>query len=240
MASFAKIRFSRTPEAVKILILLFAVALSGCASVSVKESEFPTATKKPSLPTEILVRPFVIMPDALKVDREGESLRQFEQELSDKFADRLTERLGKYIAPARKVSATEPVRARNAWLIEGQFDRVNQGSRLLRSVIGFGAGGTKTETTSFVYLMEGRKKTLFAKIQTTGGSNAEPGAIFSGPFGAAPRLIMTATLAGLSADARRTARMITATLSEHLAEAGVQLPARALKPKRLKKDPVEE
>ncbi len=217
----------------KFLYLALAVALSGCASVSVKESAFSPANQKITTPARIFVRPFVIAPDALRVDREGDELRQFEQELSDQFADRLVERLSKYIAPTQKVPATAAIRTENAWLVEGQFDRINQGSRLLRSVIGFGAGGTKTETTSFVYNINGSKKQLIAKIQTTGGSNAEPGAIFSGPFGAAPRLIVTATTAGLTADARRTARMITATLSEYLARAGAPLPARALKPKRL-------
>jgi hypothetical protein len=217
----------------KFLCPLLALAMSGCASVSVKESEFPPTSQKPTLPTQIFVRPFVISPDALRVDRKGEKLRQFEQELSDQFADKLAQRLGKYIAPAHKVTPAATIRAKNVWLVEGQFDRVNQGSRLLRSVIGLGAGGTKTETTSFVYRIDGSKKQLIAKIQTTGGSNATPGAMFSGPLGAAPRLIVTAATAGLTADASRTARMITATLSEYLADAGEPLPARALKPKRL-------
>jgi hypothetical protein len=218
---------------IKFFLPLCLLALSGCASVSVKNSEFPPISQKPTLPAQIFVRPFVVSPEALRVDRDGAELRQFEQELSNQFADKLTERLSKYIAPARRVTPTAAIRAQNAWLVEGQFDRINQGSRLLRSVIGFGAGGTKTETTSFVYRIDGKKKQLIAKIQTTGGSNAQPGAIFSGPLGAAPRLIVIATTSGLTADAGRTARMITATLSEYLAEAGAPLPARALKPKRL-------
>ncbi len=222
----------------KFLALALVLTLSGCASVSVKESAFSPTTQKIVTPSRIFVRPFLISPNALRVDREGAELRQFEQEFSDQFADKLTERLSKYIAPAQKVTDTAPIRAQNAWLVEGQFDRVNQGSRFLRSVVGFGAGGTKTETTVFVYDINKDKKRLIAKIQTTGGSNAAPGAIFSGPFGAAPRLIITATTAGLSADARRTARMITATLSEYLANAGAPLPARALKPKRLA-DPMD-
>ena len=39
----------------------------------------------------------------------------------------------------------------NFWLIVSRFDRMYQGSRMLRSVIGFGAGGTKLEMTVMVY-----------------------------------------------------------------------------------------
>jgi hypothetical protein len=50
---------------------------------------------------------------------------------------------------------------------------------------------------------------------------------------AAPRLLLQASKNGVSTDARRTARMITAVLSEHLAAEGATLPRPALTPKRL-------
>ena len=63
------------------------------------------------------------------------------------------------------------------WLIRGEFTRVNQGSRLLRSTIGFGAGGTKVETNVYVYDLSKSSTTPFLTFSTSGGSNAEPGAI---------------------------------------------------------------
>jgi hypothetical protein len=72
-----------------------------------------------------------------------------------------------------------------------------------------------------------------AQLETTGGSNAEPGALFSSPFGAVPRLITNVTTSGLAADARRTARTITAAVSEKLSAQGAQLAGRPLRVKLL-------
>jgi hypothetical protein len=78
-----------------------------------------------------------------------------------------------------------------------------------------------------------------AQLETTGGSNAEPGALFASPFGAVPRLITNATTSGLAADARRTARTITAALSEKLSAQNAELAGRPLRAKLLGSLPSE-
>ncbi len=207
---------------------------SSCASVSVKESRFTEQNQPLRTPSTIFVRPFVFVPGALRVDRSGEDLREFESIVSAQMADRLVERLGTFIAPTRLAPVSDKLKGENIWIVEGQFDRLNQGSRALRSLVGFGLGGTKMETTALIYSIDKKgQRTQLARIQTTGGSNAVPGAVLSGPLVAVPRLILTATTTGISSDSNRTARMITAALSEELSNAGASLPAPALRPKRM-------
>lgn len=212
---------------------LILVVLTGCASVSVKESRFTERKQPLRTPSTILVRPFVFAPGALRVDRSGQELREFKSIVSAEMADQLVESLSASIAPTRLATMSGKTQGENIWVIEGQFDRLNQGSRALRSVLGFGLGGTKMEATALVYALDKKgQRTLLAKIRTTGGSNAVPGAVVSGPALVVPRLILTATTTGVSSDSRRTAKMITATLSEQLSKDGATLRGPALRTKR--------
>jgi hypothetical protein len=81
------------------------------------------------------------------------------------------------LIPAVPTTKEQGFQPENAWLIRGEFTKVNQGSRLLRGAIGFGAGGTKVETNIYVYDLNQNSNTPFLTFSTTGGSNAEPGAV---------------------------------------------------------------
>lgn len=214
-------------------LLVFGLAglFVGCASVSVRHSTFRPDTKPPTTPEQIYVKPFVL--DGLRVDREGTALDTFESEFQAALSQKLAERLSKNIAPARAVGADASLPHSNAWLLEGQVHRLHQGSRALRAFLGWGLGGTKMECVIRVYDLRHGVTKPFVVIETTGGSNAEPGALFGGPFGAVPRLVSTAVSSGVSADSRRTARMVTAVLSEYLANANAPLPSKPMRPKRL-------
>jgi hypothetical protein len=212
-------------------MLLLCLMLGGCASVSVSRQEW---SSKVCVPDKILVRPFTVDREKFRVDRDGVDLDVFEKKFSAEFADRLAERLTKHVRPAMVISMNEKVKDPKAWLIEGHFTRVHQGSRALRSLVGFGLGATKTEARVDVFQVAAKGRLIrVAQLETTGGSNAEPGALFSSPFGAVPRLITNVTTSGLAADARRTARTITAAISEKLTAQGVQLAGRPLRVKLL-------
>ena len=212
-------------------MLLLCLMLGGCASVSVSRQEW---SSKVCVPDKILIRPFTVDREKFRVDRDGVDLDAFEEKFSAEFADRLAERLTKHIRPAMVISRNEKVKDPKAWLIEGHFTRVHQGSRALRSLVGFGLGATKTEARVDVFQVAAKGRMIrVAQLETTGGSNAEPGALFSSPFGAVPRLITNVTTSGLAADARRTARTITAAVSEKLSAQGAQLAGRPLRVKLL-------
>lgn len=208
--------------------------LSSCASVSVKDARFVVQKKPLQTPTQVFVRPFTFEEGAINANRSGEALSQFKKDVSEQMAETLAERIRKHIAPSTVVKSEKELKTPGAWLIEGRFTKLNQGSRLLRTLIGFGSGGTKMETTVSVFkIQSAQRKDLLGTIQTTGGSNAEPGAAFTGPATFVPRVILIATKSGVSADSRRTARMITAALSEELTAAGAPLAGKPLRFKRL-------
>lgn len=224
--------------------VLLGLFLVGCASVSVSETiARPKPGRPVTFPETIYVRNYATPPENFRVDREGEELQTFMVQNQDRLSRNLKRRLEKYLAPTQIIATTAPTPAGPGWLLEGTFDRVNQGSRALRSLIGFGLGGTKIETTTKVYQLGNSKKRekpeLIYVIRTTGGSGASPGAIggFSpfgpmGPFGMIPNAIFGAQ-SGLAFDTNRTSREITAALSEFAWQEGLIPQEQALGPKRL-------
>ena len=206
--------------------------ITGCASVSVKQDQW--TQERLALPKRIYVKNYEVPAEALAVDRQGPELEEFRQTTADNFTKELCERISKRIAPA--VPLADGVRPeKGSWVVEGSFLRLNQGSRLLRSLVGLGAGGTKMEARTIVSAVEARgaRKTI-AEIETTGGSNAEPGMLtFPTPIGGGIRAVVSLAKTGVTADQRRTARMITAAMAEKLEAQGYQLSGKKEKVKRL-------
>ncbi|MCC6353113.1 MAG: DUF4410 domain-containing protein [Verrucomicrobiae bacterium] len=206
------------PAPVVLAILTLALGLAGCASVSVRDPEAgrfrPTAK-----PPMIYVAPFDSRGASFNVDREGEELAAFRQATAQMLQEKLVERLPE-VAP----TVAAPARLPGAgWLVTGRFVRVNQGSRALRATIGFGLGATKMETQVEVYDLAISRKEPFLRFGTTGGSNAEPGAIGSAGttlvsgVGALSSALGNAAH-GISEDAWRTAREIRNHLVEYCDE----------------------
>jgi hypothetical protein len=215
-----------------VLLSGFPLPFLGCASVSVKPQESDAAPHSKKKPQVLIVKDFSFLSQtSIRVDRSGGKLTAFEQKTQTLLRQQLVRALGRYGIPVTVGATSREVRAlrkrQPAWLITGEFTRVNQGSRALRIVVGLGAGGTKMETTTEVYdlSLRTRQRPLFA-FSTTGGSNALPGLITSvGPL--APTTVPSLLISiagkgahGLSEDTKRTARVIAAYLSEQLAARG--------------------
>jgi hypothetical protein len=84
--------------------------------------------------------------------------------------------------------------------------------------VGLGSGGTKFETEVDVRSAGGRTSILH--FHTTGGSNAMPGGITSPvPFSGVPTALLNSK-DGITDDSARTARMITGTIGNFMAERG--------------------
>ena len=211
------------------LVIGLGVALAGCASVSVKNldaggSSFPPAMK----PDVIYVLPFDTDSGKFNVDREGAELVAFKQNLQQMLSAALTAEIPEHLVPAKAVNSIP--HQSNAWLICGKFVRVNQGSRLLRSTVGFGAGGTKMETQVFVYNLADNSTAPFLTFETTGGSGASPGMVSADPVGLAVGAVGAAAN-GVSDDTKLTSRMITATLSDYMYNHGWISKEQRLNPK---------
>lgn len=188
--------------------------LIGCASVSVKRG---TEAQVMGKPEKIYVRDFSDTEGKWNVDREGQELADLKKKIQGKLTSDIVERASKHLVTSIRDDNSAPLPPQNAWLITGRFTRVNQGSRALRAIIGFGAGGTKLETEVAVYdLSAGSNSQPFLTFSTTGGSGAsQAGALAGGPIGALPNAAGGAA-AGLNNDITRTAREITAALSEYM------------------------
>lgn len=227
---------------IRIFAALAVLAITSCASVSVEKMRhtIPPQEGPKKSPDEILIRPFVVSDEALRVDRDSEALEEFKKELRDRLAKQMAERLKKHVAPARVVAEGDALPQGNFWLVTGEFQRVNQGSRLLRSVVGFGTGGTKMDTVVRVYELSQQQPREFLTFETTGGSNMTQGVlgVLTFPFGG-PMAFMSLANAvdgvrsGVTFDTKRTAREIAATLSEYLHKRRALVGKKPIKPKRL-------
>lgn len=225
---------------VRKLPALFGVALfSSCASVSVTKSApvHPVLPRK--VPEKIFVKPFEFYEPHLRVDRSGEKLEAFKHEARERMTRTLVKRLTKHVAPAEAIASEAPLPKGNSWLITGRIHRMNQGSRALRAVVGFGFGGTKLETTAVIHDLSTRPPTPFLVVETTGGSNVAPGAIGTvGYFvGGITSLASIANLlegvrTGVTFDTIRTSKELTATLSEYLYQQRAIAHENAQSPKR--------
>jgi hypothetical protein len=199
---------------------MIALAFASCASISVQSN---TETGTSQLPKKIYVSGFDATHGEFRVDREKAELSAFQQNLQFMLQTAMIVDISKRLGiPAMESYQEQEFHPENAWMIRGEFTRVNQGSRLLRSTIGFGAGGTKVETNVYVYDLNQGETKPFLTFSTTGGSNAEPGAI-TGIATDPVEIAVQATLSGvggvahgLTEDTKRTAREITAVLSDYM------------------------
>jgi hypothetical protein len=191
------------------------------------------------LPEKIYVREFVAPLENFRVGRNNHDLKAFVAYERRSLASGIRDQLSKYIAPAEILPEGAAIPKGNYWLVRGVYERVNQGSRALRIIVGFGAGGTKLETRVQVLDLSRSEPAPFLTMFTTGGSGLAPGAwaAFT-PVGAFywPGAVANAggaSLGGLSVDRTRTAREITATISEYCLQQGLIPERRTRRPKKL-------
>lgn len=216
------------------LMTAFALVLGvcGCASVSVTDVAHFEGPRPP-MPERILVEDFSAPATVFRVDRDGESLDRFRTEFAGALSRAIVERVDKHLVPAEASPSGERKTGRREWLVTGRFLRVNQGSRALRMSLGLGAGGSKLETRVVVYELSGTKPRAILTFETTGGSNAAAGAVFNLNPWIAGAAAAGLALSGLSYDAVRTSREVTAVLSEYMAEQGLIDPRRSKRAKKL-------
>jgi hypothetical protein len=200
------------------VFIVVALALAGCASISVEPG---TAYATPQKPQKVYVAAFSTDKAEFNVDRDGAELADFKKDLQAMMTRGITVDLSKRLIPAEAFANDPFLQRQKAWLIRGEFVRVNQGSRLLRGTLGFGAGATKLETQVQVYDLSTGARTPFLTFATTGGSNAEPGVLPSLATDPLSLVIDAAGGAGnvahgVTEDTARTAREITAELSDYM------------------------
>jgi hypothetical protein len=206
-------------------LTLVLLTLTGCASISVQPRSENLA--RAIAPRTIYIAEFSTAHGDFRVDRDGAELRDFKTNLQALLQTAMARDLTKRLIPAQDTRHPEALPLEDSWLVRGEFTRVYQGSRLLRGTIGFGLGGTKLETKVQVYDLRSHDAEPFLTFRTTGGSNAEPGAITgiaTDPLTLGVGLVVSGAggvAHGLSEDSARTAREITAMLSDYMFRHGM-------------------
>src|SRR5258708_3882259 len=131
-----------------VLLGSFLFSILGCASISMEPQREDATRRLRRKPQVLIVKDFSFQRQAaVRADRSGEELVAFEEKLQISLREQLVRALGRYGIPVTVATTSQELRKlrkrQPAWLITGQFTRVNQGSRALRLALGLGAGGTK-------------------------------------------------------------------------------------------------
>ena len=107
---------------------------------------------------------------------------------------------------AQRLAGGQPL-PKNGWLVRGVFTEVDQGSRVLRAEVGFGAGSTDLAVLVNVADLQKGKLEPFYKLETQAGSRKMPGAIVTrNPYVAAAKFVMSRR--GLPKNIRQNAQTI--------------------------------
>jgi hypothetical protein len=215
-------------------LMVLALVLTGCASISVQPGHNETTELAPK---KVYVEAFDTTKGDFRVDRDGEELAAFKKDLQHMMSAGISYDLTKRLIPTTVVEGQPKFPHQQAWVIKGEFVRVEQGSRLLRGAVGFGLGATKLVCKVTVDNLADTRPGPFLSFTTTGGSNAEPGAITA--FATDPLTIIIQAAAGsvgnvahgITEDTERTSREITATLSDYMYQHGWISKDKWVKPK---------
>lgn len=236
-----------TPALPRRPLLLVTILIAGCAKAAV----IPEQSRAPAVgnirPAVIVIRKFAVVPaevtenqseiaKATRSDKPDEA-EQRKEKIAHDVSDALAERIAKNLQDLdfrTEIENSHGSVKGNALLISGRFIDVDEGNRLHRLVIGFGAGASKLDTQVLVYRTAEEKTQRVLEFKTHAESGKLPGAAVTATAGAVATggvgLAAGAAEAGAagaktydsSVDrlARKTADQVTAYLSHYFAERG--------------------
>jgi len=184
-----------------------AVVLAGCAKTGVTPTQVTWAPGRPA-PSKVLVYHFAVTPGQVRENqsiiqravRSGSSTtpQKRNAQIGHQVSDRMTVHLVAGITalglPA-EVAALDRDAEIGEMQIVGQFLRVDEGNRLKRTVIGFGAGGSKVDVVTQVYYVTDRGARKMLEFRTHADSGKMPGAAVTMGAGAAAQGGVTAGVA---------------------------------------------
>ncbi len=135
------------------------------------------------------------------------------RELVDLMSTSLVEDLAKAGLTARRLSAGDP-RPTSGWLVRGVFTQVDEGNRIRRAVIGFGAGQTQMQLVVAVDDLAQGIPRPFYEVDMTAESGKAPGAgpiVALSPAAAAARFVLS------GGDLERSVKQAAAKIATDLA-----------------------
>jgi hypothetical protein len=130
------------------------------------------------------------------------------REIVDTMATELIKSLSDKGIPAQRIASTTGSLPRDGWLVQGMFTEVDEGSRLKRAVIGFGAGATAMDVQIGISDLAGKDPHQpFIVFGTVKDPSKMPGAVVTmNPYVAAAKFMMEKNATGK--DVKKTAGQI--------------------------------
>ena len=217
-------------------LAVVAIVCVGCARAVVRDVQGDRSLILPR-PARVVVFDFTTGPADVQVlssprqeDERALLLSQAQPDLlaeavADSLATRLVEDIRALGLPAERVAGAALPEV-NDLVIEGDFVRIDEGSRLKRFVIGFGVGATELRTQVRVFQVTAEGWKPIKQFETVATGSRLPGAGFFVAGGAAAGTVATSAMitsgvgvlrelrASIDADAGRTAEQIAGKVSE--------------------------
>lgn len=248
------------PRRNRLIFLVLAVMLAGCASASVTPGDnSSTLSTTPSpRPARIVVNDFTF--SAAQVSENSAIGARVLNSFSSTPAEQRQDQIGKEAADTLAAEVAKQlgglgftvirgnaktVSQEGDLLITGAFLNVDEGNRLRRLVIGFGAGASKLDTQVTVYRVTAGARKPLMQFTTHADSGKMPGAAVTMGAGAAAQGGATAGMAVANAGmaggkmytsqveylSDKTADQVVAYLSQYFAQQGWITPDQAQKVK---------
>jgi len=140
------------------------------------------------------------------------------RKLVDLMSDSLVEGFSKKGIDARRALPGMPLPG-DGWLIRGVFTEVDQGKRVIRATIGFGAGSTSMEVYVSVSDLGGNPDAPFVIFGTEKDPGKMPGAVVTmNPYVAAAKFVMEKNAS--DKDVKKTAGQIVTELVNYMESLG--------------------
>ena len=242
-AAFFSLRLSR-PSLQRILLGWGLLLVAGCAAATVTPSLRPTGALPP--PEVLWVYDFTVTPNEVDLDSGlgpqvarliGQTIPAKQKFQVGKALARMlsvylaTELRGRGINTRRANDQIEP--DQTAASIKGQLRRVDEGNSALRTLVGFGFGGTGLQTHAQLFHGDNGNAQLVAEADTATKSSLLPGIpTIVGIGGGAGSLLGGAVVAGITtitsenfyqtveADAKRTAAKLADWVADYYKQQG--------------------
>ena len=189
--------------------LLAALLLAACSTAKVTEQHATQAPTPAQRPAVVWVSDFELQAAEIKSDQGPLGLRprilpqgplgvvghrdpQAEaRHITDLMADTLVDDLTKAGLAARRVPAALLTPAGAGWLVRGTFLQVDEGNRLRRAVVGFGAGETHMQVAVAIDDLAHGTPAPFYELDTSAESRPLPGAAVKlNPYVVAARFVL--------------------------------------------------
>jgi len=201
------------------------LTFTSCSSVGVYSVQSNSARLREA-PSRIWVERFTAPLSAFQLgERSASEKRVLRDQIVGNLAQSTAAHIRVHAANASVKGPTSKI-ALGAWLVRGQINRVDQGSRALRAGIGLGVGRTEMRTSVSVFRVTESGLVPLLRFNTTGNSGLEPGAALGIATGGASAAVAVAnaglgSIPGVSTDVDRTSYEIAAVLSVFLQQNGL-------------------